>query len=82
MEFEFGENFRGGNRNIPCPLCNLHWDSERLSYSCSEVRKSIKLKGVFEDIFETHIDKGSVETICKISELRRKYKSDESQIIV
>ena len=37
----FGENFRGGQNMVVCPLCMLHLDSQDLSLQCPEVRKDI-----------------------------------------
>ena len=35
----FGENFRGSQGPILCPLCQTHLDNQEMSYQCLEIRK-------------------------------------------
>ena len=66
----FGENYRGNRQFVPCKLCNLHLDSQQMSFHCNEVRKNVKIIGKYDDIFEDHIEKTLARTVQNIMEYR------------
>ena len=68
----FGENYRGGAVSITCPLCNLHIDSQEMSFKCPIIRDMIDIKGDISDIYEEDIDKQTIQTILKITNYRKK----------
>ena len=68
---KFGENFRGGARSIPCPLCNTHLDKQEMSFDCPSIRKEIDVKGNISDIYEEEIDTDTIQTILKIANFRK-----------
>ena len=72
----FGENYRGGREKILCPLCYMHEDSQPKSFSCKTVIEDIHIDGKYEELFSTKIPKGLMQTIKKITSLR-KLKSEE-----
>ena len=74
---EFGENYRGGRSQVMCPLCETHLDNQELSYQCLEIRSKLKIMGKIEDIFKEEISLETVETIEKISELRRTWLEEK-----
>ena len=74
---EFSKNYRGGRSQVVCPLCHLHLDNQELSYQCSEIRSEVKIMGKIEDIFKEEISLETVETIEKISELRRTWLEEK-----
>ena len=39
----FGENFRGGQEKVICPLCHNHMDSQSLALNCEEISKEVQL---------------------------------------
>ena len=41
----FGENFRGGEEKVTCPLCNLHLDNQEMSLQCPELKKINENRG-------------------------------------
>ena len=47
----FGENFRGGNDKVLCPLCGLHVDSQEESFSCPKMKQIINIKGKYKQVF-------------------------------
>ena len=67
----FGENFRGGNGPVPCPLCHLHLDNEEMSFQCQAIKSVMEIKGNIQDIYQQNIRKETVETITKISKYRK-----------
>ena len=68
---KFGENYRGGEKAKICPLCHLHLDNQEMSFQCPIIRKEINIQGNINDIYRTFINKETVHTIMKISELRK-----------
>ena len=67
----FGENYRGGRSQVICPLCELHLDNQEMSYECPIVRSEITINGNISDIYREDMKLETVETITKISELRK-----------
>ena len=51
----FGENFRGGQKVIICPLCNDHPDGQSESFGCRELKKVMDIKGEYLRIFDQNI---------------------------
>ena len=59
----FGENFRGAEEQVLCPLCKLHLDNQELSLQCPVIRKEIEVKGKLADIYKQNISYDIVETV-------------------
>ena len=55
----FGENFRGGEDHIMCPLCQNHWDSQTMSFQCSYFKGKVAIECDMKEILS---DKVTVET--------------------
>ena len=68
---KFGEKYRGGKGPVACPLCKLHLDNQEMAFQCIEVNKSITVEGSPEELFQEVIKLGTIETIQKITELRK-----------
>ena len=68
----FGENFRGGAGPVPCPLCHLHLDNQEMSFQCTEIKKEIEIKGSISDVYKESIQSETIQTLIKISELRKR----------
>ena len=69
----FGENFRGSQNMVMCPLCSLHLDSQDLGLQCPEVRKEIHHSGGdIKEIYGEKIGKDIVNTVTKVMEIRKK----------
>ena len=67
----FGENFRGSQGPIPCPLCQNHLDNQEQSYQCAEIRKGVDVKGNLSDIYKDEIKPETIQTAVKIAEFRK-----------
>ena len=68
----FGENYRGGNSPIPCPLCKLHLDNQEMSFQCPEIIKEVTINGSISDIYKENIKIETVDTVIRISEYRKR----------
>ena len=75
---KFGENFGGQNGHIPCPMCFLHLDNQPMAFQCPEIKKTIKVCGKYEDIFDNDIPLDVVETISEIMKLRTEREEERS----
>ena len=64
----FGENFRGGEDHIMCPLCQNHWDSQTMSFQCSYFRGKVAIECDMKEILS---DKVTVETGKTITNMLR-----------
>ena len=72
----FGENYRGGRVEVICPLCETHLDKQELSYECPTIKKEVAITGSFSDIYSEEIELNTVETIKKITEVRKEMLQD------
>ena len=70
----FGENFRGGNDKVLCPLCGLHVDSQEESFSCPKMKQIINIKGKYNQVFWWKFTQDFIKTIQSIFEFREEYR--------
>ena len=61
----FSENYRGSNGPKLCPLCNVHIDSQELSFSCNEIKNEFTITVLYSEIFEEDLKMETIETIKK-----------------
>ena len=73
---EFGDNFRGGRDQVPCPLCDTHVDKQELSYQCKVIQKEIDIAGSYEEIYSDNMNIDTVKTLQKILETRKRLKEN------
>ena len=69
---EFGENFRAGTSQIPCPFCKEDWDSQSHSFQCETIKKEVEIKVELNEIFISKISNAAALTITKILQERKK----------
>ena len=67
-----GENFRGNQGNIVCPLCHNHLDNQATIFQCEAIRKEIGSEVKMEDLYRDKIELSTARTITTIEELRVK----------
>ena len=70
----FGENFRGGQKVVLCPLCKAHPDGQIDSFECTELKKVINIKGDYMKIFGPNIPEELVKTIHNIYNFREELR--------
>ena len=66
----FGENFRGSNGPVPCPLCGTHLDNQELSFQCQIIKSEVQPTGEMAEIYRDDIKTTTVESLERISKLR------------
>ena len=70
----FGENFRSGNLSTICPLCSAHVDSQENSLACSTLRRELRVKGNYHDIFSENIPEDLINTIFDVYNYRKEFQ--------
>ena len=74
----FGENYRGSQVSIACPLCESHPDSQYMTLKCPIIRAAIKNENreiddnFEENILDDSIGRETIETLKLILEIRGK----------
>ncbi len=68
---KYGENYRGGQEFIMCPLCDKHTDSQDMSFKCSSIEYDLKIKGNIQEIYKDNITIDMINKITKISKYRK-----------
>ena len=56
----FGENFKNGREQVPCPLCNSHLDTQSMAFQCPKLKLEVVIKRKYEDLFKDDIPIDSV----------------------
>ena len=51
----FGENFRGSNGPVPCPLCGTHLDNQEMSFQCQIIKAELQPTGDITEIYRDDI---------------------------
>ena len=70
----FGENFRGGQKTIICPLCKNHPDGQSDSFGCTQLKKVIHINGNYNQIFYKDIPKELATTVNNIYTFREELR--------
>ena len=70
----FGENFRGGQAMIICPLCKGHPDGQSESFECVQIKKVIDVQGSYMQIFGQNFSRELVKTVQSIYNFREEYR--------
>ena len=68
---KFGDNFRGKLKNIMCPLCYSHLDSQSLSFQCRELTNRIDIRCDITDIYSDDIRLETVKTVAEMMKQRQ-----------
>ena len=70
----FGENFRGGENTVPCPLCKSHPDGQAESFHCTDMKKLVNIRGQYQDIFSDKVSSELIQTVYSIFNFREEYR--------
>ena len=76
----FGENYRGGRDDIPCPVCGKHRDSQALLVKCEVFQKHFNSCIDIRNIYTDNIDKETVETLEAAMIIRNNYILKRSEL--
>ena len=74
----FGENFRGGEATVMCPLCLSHPDGQAESFQCEKMKKLMTIKGDYLSIFSDSFPRELVQTVFNIYNFREEYRKLDS----
>ena len=68
---QYGENFRGPNGPVICPLCAGHLDNQVMGFeNCKTLKDNIDIEGRYQDIFKTYIPTKLVNTLLNMDKFR------------
>ena len=67
----FGENFRGNQEVITCPLCNNDKDNQAHSFNCQAIKDKMEIKCDISDVYSDTITLDTAETVTEILEVRK-----------
>ena len=70
----FGENFRGGQATILCPLCKKHPDGQAEIFDCLVIKTVIEVKGQYKQIFGCQFPAELVKTVQSIYMFREEHR--------
>ena len=66
----YGDNYRGTEGHTPCPVCQVHPDTQALAWQCPGVRAALQLTGDYDNIFGDNISPELAETLMQITNFR------------
>jgi hypothetical protein len=72
-----GENYRGNNGNIVCPLCHTHLDNQNTIFQCEILRKETDIQCELKDIYCQNIKIETALKLTEIEEIREKLLKTE-----
>ena len=67
-----GENFRGNQPLVVCPLCQNHLDNQPMALRCEEIKKKMTVKISIEEIYRDKISLEAAQELLKIQKTREK----------
>ena len=68
----YGQNFRGGQETVSCPLCEVQADDQVHGFQCEEIKNKIEINIEVEDIYQQSITKQMAEEVTNILKAREK----------
>ena len=77
---KYGENFRGNNKEILCPLCSTHLDNQKMCFeTCSVLKKHIEIFGSYDQLFNPYVPNELVQTLIKMDKFHEENHNFLSQ---
>ena len=68
----YGQNFRGGQETVSCPLCEVQVDDQVHGFQCEDIKNKIEINIEVEDIYQQPITKLMAEEVTNILKAREK----------
>ena len=59
----FGENYRGLQFQVLCPLCGLYPDNQEGSFTCEKIKLAINIEGNISDIYKEDINACTLQSL-------------------
>ena len=72
----FGENSRGNQINVLCPLVGKHLENQPMAFNCEEVKMKVDM--IIEDIYKTVIPLRFAKELLAITKVRKKLIEENS----
>ena len=73
----FGENLRGGENHVMCPLCLKHWDSQVMSFQCEVLKDKMNIDCDMTDILSEKVTVENGKTITRMLKVREMETKDK-----
>ena len=67
-----GENFRGNQRHVLCPLCNNHLDNQPGLLQCAIIKEKVEINLKMEDMMDENVNLEKAKKLTEILNLREK----------
>ena len=74
----FGENFRGNEDHIVCPLCYKHYDSQTLSFQCEFYKDKMRINCSMTNVNSKNVNLETARVITEMMKLREKFLEEKS----
>ena len=68
----FGENFRGGQALVVCPLCHNHLDNQQMALRCEVMNKEVTIKCKIEEIYRDDISLQTAQNLLEVKNTRER----------
>ena len=75
----FGENYRGGQSFVVCPLCQNHLDNQPMALSCEEMRKKMTINISSKDIYKDDIPLETAQHLSTFMKIGNKLLDDKNK---
>ena len=63
----YGENFRGQNDPVPCPLCKTHLDNQKMCFeNCPVIKDNLHISGKYSQIFSVSVPSALANTLLEM----------------
>ena len=67
-----GENYRGNQERVMCPLCKKHLDNQPMALQCEKMNENQKIKLKIEDLYKENIPLEVARELLSIINLRER----------
>ena len=67
-----GENYRGNQERVMCPLCKKHLDNQPMALQCEKMNENQKIKLKIEDLYKENIPLEVAQELLSIINLRER----------
>jgi hypothetical protein len=69
-----GENFRGGQALIVCPLCHNHLDNQQMALRCEVMNKEVTIKCKIEEIYRDDISLQTAQNLLEVKNTKEQFR--------
>ena len=66
----FGENFRGGQALVVCPLCHNHLDNQQMALRCEVMNEEVTIECKIKEIYRDNISLQTSQNLLEVKNTR------------